>query len=79
MIVSIDVDNSESAEQLNDNVKETHGCDWRFAAGGGMVGNTYRVEYIPTIYIIDKQGIITYKNVGFTDHSTLSDKLDMIV
>ena len=73
------MDNSESAEQLDSNVKEAHGCDWLFAAGGGMVGDAYNVEYIPTTYIIDKQGIIIYKNVGLTAYSALSDELDKIV
>lgn len=78
-IMSIGVDNSESSEQLDNNVREAYGCDWLFAAGGGSVGDAYNVEYIPTIYILDKQGIITYKNVGLTAYSTLSNELDKIV
>lgn len=78
-IISIGVDNSESAEQLNNNVKEAHDCDWRFAAGGAGVGNNYDIEAIPTIYIIDKQGVISYENTGLTDYSTLSYELDKLV
>jgi len=78
-IISIGVDNSESAEQLNNNVKDAHGCDWLFAAGGGMVGNKYGIEYIPTIYIIDEQGIITYKNVGLTDYSILQSEIEKLL
>ena len=78
-IISIDVNDRETAEQLITNVKEEHGCDWRFAAAGGTVGNAYGVESIPTIYIIDKQGIITYKAIGKTDYSTLKSEIDKII
>ena len=77
-IVSIDVDNSESSAQLK-GFKQNHSCDWLFAAGGGGVAETYGVKSIPTIYIIDKQGIITYKNVGLTDYTKLSFELDKLV
>ncbi len=76
-IVSIDVDNSESSEKLN-NFKYNHSCDWIFAAGGGSVANTYDVANIPTIYVIDKQGKITYKNIGLTDYSILQAEIEKI-
>lgn len=77
-IMSIDVDDSESAENLSQ-FKTYHECDWLFSPGGGIVGNTYEVTYIPMIYIIDTNGIITYKNSGVTDYSILSSELDKLV
>jgi thiol-disulfide isomerase/thioredoxin len=77
-ILSIGVDDSESAETLNTNVKEAHDCEWRFAAGGGNVGSVYKIEYIPTIYILDTEGKITFKNIGLTDYSALSSEIDKI-
>ena len=78
-IISIGVDDSETAEQLITNVQEKHNCDWRFAAGGGNVGNTYQIQYIPTIFILDKEGNIAYKNTGLTDYSTLKLEIDKII
>ena len=77
-IISIDVDNSESSEQLK-NFKYNHSCDWIFAAGGGNVADTYGIESIPTIYVIDKQGKITYKNVGLTDYSILQSEIEKLL
>lgn len=77
-IISIDVDNSESSEKLND-YKHDHSCNWVFVAGGGNVADTYDIESIPTIFIIDKKGKITYKNVGITDYSVLQSEIDKLL
>ena len=77
-IISIDVDNSETSKQLND-FKIAHDCDWQFAANGGSAGNTYGAESIPTIYIIDREGSIAFKEVGLTDYSVLAKELEKLV
>lgn len=77
-IVSIDIDDTESAEKLN-NYKYNNSCDWIFAAGGGSVRDTYKIGNIPTIYIIDKQGTIAYKKVGVADYSILKSEIDKII
>lgn len=77
-IVSIDVDDDESSTKLED-FKYNHSCDWIFAAGGGSVGDTYDLANIPTIYIIDRQGTITYKNVGLTDYYLLQSEIDKLL
>jgi len=77
-IISIDVDDGEGSQDLDD-FKTTHDCNWRFAGQGDHVGDTYGVRSIPLLYIIDKQGKITYRNIGLTDHSTLSSELDKLV
>jgi thiol-disulfide isomerase/thioredoxin len=77
-IVSIDIDDTESADKLN-NFKYNHSCDWIFAAGGGSVGDTYKIGNIPTIYIIDKQGTVAYKKVGVADYSILKSEIDKLI
>lgn len=77
-IVSIDVDDDESSSKLKD-FKYNHSCEWVFTAGGGSVGDTYDIVSIPTIYIIDRQGTITYKNVGLTDYSKLQSEIDKLL
>jgi len=77
-IVSIDVDNSETSNHLK-NYKYNNSCDWIFAAYGGSVADTYAVEGIPTLYLIDKQGKITYTNVGLTDSSILQSEIEKLI
>jgi peroxiredoxin len=82
-IISIDIDDSESTEDLSQ-FKSNHECDWLFAPYGSGVGATYKVGVaggtgIPTLFIINKEGVITNIHEGFTDYSQLSYELDMIV
>ena len=77
VIMSIDIDPTESDEMIRQ-FKSEYGGDWIFASGP-EVGITYQIMYIPTIYIIDKQGIIAYKNVGVTDYSTLLSEINKLL
>ena len=77
-IISIGVDDTENSTQLED-FKLDHSCDWTFAAGGGVVGGAYDIINIPTICIIDRQGIIAYKSVGVSDYDTLQPEIDMLL
>ena len=81
-IISIDIDNSETDQQLRD-LKYEYGCDWVFAANGRSVWSIYGAYQdspaIPTLYIIDKEGIVAYRNRGLTDYSTLSSEIDKLL
>ncbi|RLG56883.1 MAG: hypothetical protein DRN83_03110 [Hadesarchaea archaeon] len=77
VIISIDVDPTESDETIL-GFKKEYGDEWVFASGP-EVGATYGVIYIPTIYIIDGEGIITYKNTGVTSSSELSAEIDKLM
>jgi peroxiredoxin len=77
VIMSIDVDPSETNEVIRQ-FKVSYGDDWIFASGPS-VGTTYRVIYIPTLYIIDQQGRVAYKNVGVTTYSTLAAEVDKLL
>lgn len=77
VIMSIDIDPTESDEMIRQ-FKSGYGGDWIFASGP-EVGISYQIMYIPTIYIIDKQGIIAYKNVGVTDYSTLLSEINKLL
>ncbi len=74
-IITIDIDNTESAEQIRVNMKEAVDAQWRFAQKGRDVGAMYGVESTPTIYIIDQGGIITFKNSGLTDFGMLEEEI----
>jgi peroxiredoxin len=77
-IMSIDVDNSETVSQLTE-FKNDYGDDWTFATQGSGVGTTYGVTAIPQMYIIDKDGIIAYKNTGVTSSDKLSSEINKLL
>jgi len=77
VIISIDVDPSETDRTLQ-RFKSTYGCDWVFARGP-TVGTMYRIVYIPTLYIIDRRGRITYRNTGVTPYSTLASEINKLL
>jgi peroxiredoxin len=77
VIMSIDVDPSETDRTLQQ-FKSTYGCDWIFARGS-TTGTTYRIVYIPTLYIIDRRGRITYRNTGTTPYSTLASEINKLL
>lgn len=77
VIISIDVDPTESDDAIKQ-FRSTYGDNWVFASGSG-VGTTYVAIYIPTLYLIDKQGAIAYKGVGVTSSSTLSTEINKLL
>lgn len=77
VIMSIDIDPTESDEMIRQ-FKSTYGGDWIFASGP-EIGTTCQITHIPTMYIIDKQGVIAYKSVGVTDYSILSSEISKLL
>lgn len=77
VIISIDVDPTESDDTIKQ-IRATYGDNWVFASGPD-VGTAYGVTAIPTLYIIDKQGVIAYKSVGITPSPTLSAEIDKLL
>lgn len=77
VIISIDVDPYET-EELIHSFKETHGENWIFASGPN-VGVAYGVIYIPTLYVIDQQGRVVFKNTGVTSYQTLATEIEKLL
>lgn len=78
VIISIDVDDTETIAQLSD-FRSTYGDDWTFAANGGSVGQTYQATGIPKIYIIDQEGLIAFSHTGVTSSSDLSSVINRLL
>jgi peroxiredoxin len=78
VIMSIGIDEKESEAKLRQ-FKNDYGDDWIFARDIDGVEGKYGVEFIPTLVIIDKNGIIAYENVGVTSSSTLSEEIDKLL
>jgi len=77
VIMSIDVDPSQSNETIRQ-FKTSYGDNWIFASGSDA-GSTYGATYIPTIYIINKQGQVAYKNTGVTEYATLAAEINKLL
>ena len=80
-IISVDIESTDTNDVLAQ-YKADHGANWAFAldkagavtAGGtgdNSLGITYQAYSIPSLYIIDQDGKIAYKNTGVTDSQTL--------
>jgi peroxiredoxin len=77
-IISISIDTSDSAGALN-TFRSKHGGNWTFARDTDGVANKYKVSYIPTIVIIDKEGIIRYWGAGVVSAPRLSQEIDRLL
>jgi peroxiredoxin len=75
-ILSIGVSDKEDYIQIRDNLKMANDCKWRFSAYGGDVSENYGVVHIPTIFIIDQEGNLIFKNVGLSDAQMIREVLD---
>lgn len=89
-LVSIDVwisfgETSEMVEEFLNVYREQLNVDldWTFGVDDktGTIFNRYIPvgSGVPTIYMLDKNGNIYYSNVGYTDYSALSGKLDELI
>ena len=75
-IISIGVDPSEGLDQLR-KFKTNYEADWVFAKGVNA-GSTYKISGIPTILIIDKNGIIQHRSGPITASSLRSKLKDVV-
>jgi peroxiredoxin len=78
MIITIDIESSDSNGDLMV-FKSQHGDNWTFARDTDGVANKYRVSYIPTMVIIDRNGIIRYWGAGELSEHRLSQEIDELI
>ena len=45
----------------------------------GSVSNAYKVQSLPTVYILDKEGKIVFANRGFVDGATLRNTVGLLL
>lgn len=78
MIITIDIESSDSNGDLMA-FKSQHGDNWTFARDIDGVANKYKVSYIPTMVIIDRDGIIRYHGAGELSEHRLSQEIDKLI
>ena len=76
LVISIDVDKSETIDDIIDKFG-SYTNKWTFLLDDyeENVANDYQVSSIPKILLISQNGNIYYSHVGYTDYSTISQKV----
>ncbi|TET19669.1 redoxin domain-containing protein [Candidatus Bathyarchaeota archaeon] len=69
------ISSSSDSEADLQQFRNTHGMDWIVARDTDGVFDKYNVSYITTLVIIDQDGYIRYRHVGFTEASVLSQEM----
>lgn len=75
IIVTIDIEKKEDLAEF----KSYYEANWTFAKDTDDVGDKYKVMYIPTIVIIDKDGIIRYYETGEQSEEKLAKEIDKLI
>ncbi|MHA1289741.1 MAG: TlpA family protein disulfide reductase [Candidatus Thorarchaeota archaeon] len=76
VIVSIEIDSSLSWSDFV-NYANYKNVTW-FMGHDSSIGQKYKVSYIPTIIIVDKEGTIIFREL-YTSHSKLKEQLEQIL
>ncbi len=79
VIVSINVDPTESAETLKSFAQEFPYATWIWARDTANLAQVYEVVYIPKIVIIDTDGYIRFKHDDVTGASALMSEIDQLL
>ena len=73
------IGHSSDSEADLQQFKDAHGIDWIVASDTDGVFDKYNVGPIPTLVVIDRNGLIHYRHEGVTVASTLSAKIDALL
>jgi len=76
VIISISVSPEDTDEVLRSYAEE-NGITWRVARDTAGVGDAYDVLYLPTLVVVDPEGHITARHIGFTDSETLAKEVEV--
>ncbi|MFQ5999760.1 MAG: TlpA family protein disulfide reductase [Candidatus Bathyarchaeia archaeon] len=79
VLMSIDVDPTESAETLRSFAQEFPYATWIWARGTANLGQVYQVTAIPKTVIIDQDGYIRFTHTGVTYASTFIEEIDQLL
>lgn len=78
VILSVDIDNSETDQQLRQ-FKEEHVANWRFAFDTDDLGTKYDASQIPRLAIIDQEGRLQWTHTGVATVENLRDHIDPLL
>jgi peroxiredoxin len=78
VILSIDVDNSETQSQVRA-FRSDYGAPWTFCTDTDSVGAKYGAQYIPTLAIIDRAGDLSHLGSGVEQSEDLIARIDPLL
>lgn len=79
VLVSIDIDSTESAENLRSFVQDFEYATWIWARDTANLAQAYEVVYVPKTIIIDTDGYIRFTHDTLTDASVLIGEIDELL
>lgn len=79
VLVSIDIDPTESAENLKSFVQDFEYATWIWARDTANLAQAYEVAYVPKTIIIDTDGYIRFTHGELTDASVLIGEIDELL
>jgi len=75
VLISIDADPKETYQELA-SFRSKYAAQWPFALDKGEVTSAYRVSYIPMTFLIDREGVIRFKHLGFIGEAALGAEVE---
>ncbi|UCE28977.1 MAG: TlpA family protein disulfide reductase [Candidatus Bathyarchaeota archaeon] len=79
VLMSIDVDPTESVETLGTFAQGFPYATWIWAKDTVNLGRAYQVVYIPKVVIIDRDGYVRFSHIGVTYASTFIEEIDQLL
>ena len=79
VIISIDIDLSESTERLRAFTQQYTNATWTWARDVANLVQTYQVTGMPKTVVIDQNGFVRFTHVGVTDSSTLIQEIAQLL
>lgn len=76
--LQIDSDDRESRSKVAQYV-EDNDIPWPVAYNGGSVGADFNVDAIPTVAIIDGEGVVRFYNTGVVSADKLEERVDELL
>jgi thiol-disulfide isomerase/thioredoxin len=77
-LLSIDVVNWETDDMVKA-VAVQAGATWPFAVDGDNVQSRYDVWRVPTLLLIDRQGVVRWTTFGYSPYATLADEVERLI
>lgn len=79
VLISIDIDPTESKERLNAYAQSFPYATWIWARDTANLAQAYGVSSIPKTVIIDQDGYIRFTHMGVTPASTFIQEIDQLL
>lgn len=77
-LISVSIDPYDTDVDLK-NWANQSGANWTYARDTANIAHLFKVTYIPTLVIIDKNGCVQFTHVGLVSAQILSQEIDQLL